>query len=165
MKWKDSLSKWSSAIVKPDEYKKIISSAIDSEIEAYTFYKSVSERVKDKALKTLFLDIAGEETKHREFLQNFMAKEMKVMHFDTAKDYKVTDSLKTPKLSADMKPLEGLVIAIKKELEAMMMYNQLANASTDASQKKLFMDLVAMERSHKSRLEDIYTNMAFPEVW
>ena len=87
------------------------------------------------------------------------------MHFDTAKDYRVTDSIKTPKLSPDMKPLEGLVLAIKKELESMMMYTQLANASTDAGQKKLFMDLVSMERSHKSRLEDIYTNMAFPEAW
>ena len=94
-----------------------------------------------------------------------MAKDLKVMHFDTAKDYKVTDSLKTPKLSPDMKPLEGLVLAIKKELESMLMYSQLANASTDAAQKKLFTELVAMERSHKARLEDIYTNQAFPEVW
>ena len=148
-----------------EEYRKIISNAIDSEIEANKFYTDVSGKVKDKALKTLFLDIAAEELKHRDFLKNFMAKDLKVMHFDTVKDYKVTDSLKTPKLSSDMKPLEGLVLAIKKELESMMMYSQLANASTDAGQKKLFMDLVAMERSHKSRLEDIYTNMAFPESW
>ena len=47
----------------------------------------------------------------------------------------------------------------------MSMYTQLANASTDASQKKLFADLASMERGHKARLEDIYTNMAFPEVW
>jgi rubrerythrin len=47
----------------------------------------------------------------------------------------------------------------------MSMYTQLAHASTDASQKKLFTDLAAMERGHKARLEDIYTNMAFPEVW
>lgn len=148
-----------------DEYKKIISSAIDSEIDANKFYLSVSEKVKDKALKTVFLDIAGEEIKHRDFLKNLLAKDLKVMHFDTAKDYKVTDSLKTPKLSPEMKPIEGLVLAIKKELESMMMYSQLANASTDAAQKKLFMELVAMERSHKGRLEDIYTNQAFPEVW
>ncbi len=94
-----------------------------------------------------------------------MAKGEKSMHFDTAKDYRVTDALPTPKLSPGMKPLEGLVLAIKKELESMMMYNQLANASTDKEQKDLFMNLVAMERSHKMRLEDIYTNQAFPEVW
>ena len=60
-----------------EEYRKIISNAIDSEIEANKFYLSVSEKVKDKALKTLFLDIAGEEIKHRDFLKNFMAKDSK----------------------------------------------------------------------------------------
>ena len=107
--------------MKQEEYRKILSDAIESEIEANKFYLSVSEKVKDKALKTLFLDIAGEEIKHRDFLKNFMAKDLKAMHFDTAKDYRVTDSLRTPRLTPDMKPLEGLVLAIKKELESMMM--------------------------------------------
>jgi rubrerythrin len=87
------------------------------------------------------------------------------MHFDTKKDYKVGDSLKTPALTPDLKPLDGLVLAIKKELEAMQMYTQLAGASTDPAQKKIFTELAGMERGHKARLEDIYTNMAFPEVW
>jgi rubrerythrin len=64
-----------------------------------------------------------------------------------------------------MKPIEGLVIAIKKELEAMQMYTQLANISSDEAQKNVFVELASMERGHKNRLEDIYTNMAFPEAW
>jgi len=151
--------------MKQEQYQKIIKDAIQSEIEANTFYMSVSKRVKDSNLKTLFVDIAGEEIKHREFLEGFMAKGLKSMNFDTAKDYGVTDMLATPALSPEMKPLDGLVLAIKKELEAMLMYNQLANASRENDQKILFLGLVAMERSHKSRLEDIYTNMAFPEAW
>ena len=87
------------------------------------------------------------------------------MHFSESKDYKIVDSLPTPPLTVDLKPIEGLVIAIKNELEAMQMYTQLANASTDAVQKNIFLELASMERGHKSRLEDIYTNMAFPEVW
>jgi rubrerythrin len=58
-----------------------------------------------------------------------------------------------------------LVIAIKKELEAMQMYTQLAKASADTAQKNIFLELASMERGHKSKLEDLYTNMAFPEVW
>jgi len=148
-----------------EEFKKIISMAINREVEAYSFYKGVSDKVKDPALKKLFGELAGDETKHREFLQNLLAKDIKAVHIDAKKDFKVGDSLKTPALTPDMKPLEGLVIAIKKELEAMSMYTQLANASADAPTKKLFTDLASMERGHKARLEDIYTNMAFPEVW
>ena len=87
------------------------------------------------------------------------------MKFDAKKDYKVGDALPTPLLTITMKPLEGLVVAIKKELEAMQMYTQLAQASTDTEQQLLFSQLANMERGHKTRLEDIYTNMAFPEAW
>jgi rubrerythrin len=47
----------------------------------------------------------------------------------------------------------------------MQMYTQLANVSADEAQKKIFLELATMERGHKSKLEDIYTNMAFSEVW
>ncbi len=53
----------------------------------------------------------------------------------------------------------------KKELEAMQLYTQLATRSADPEQKRVFTELASMERGHKARLEDIYTNMAFPEVW
>ena len=136
--------------MKADDAKKIIATAIDREIEAYTFYRGIADKVKDKALKDLFAELAGEEKKHREFLQGMLTKDVSKMKFDPSHDYKVADALPAPALSVSMKPIEGIVVAIKKELEAMQMYSQLAN----------------MERSHKARLEDIYTNMAFPEnVW
>ena len=147
------------------EAKKIISLAIDREVEAYTFYKSVADRARDEALKTVFADLAGEEKKHREFLQTFLSKDAKQMKFAAQADYKTYDGLQTPALTVDLKPLDGLVIAIKKELEAMQMYTQLANASADTETQFLFSQLANMEKTHKARLEDIYTNMAFPEVW
>jgi rubrerythrin len=149
----------------PEEYKKIISLAIDREVEAYTFYSSVSGKVKDKNLKTLFLELAGEETQHREYLQGLLSKGVKAMKFSATKDYKVGDSIKTPPLTPDMKPVDGLVVAIKKELEAMQMYHALAKNSDDAEMVKTFTELENMERGHKTRLEDIYVNMAFAEAW
>jgi rubrerythrin len=151
--------------MKADAAKKIISTAIDREVEAYTFYRTVSEKVKDPALKKLFTELAGEEKQHREFLQGMLTKEVTKMRFDAKQDYKVVNAMPSPPLTADLKPLDGLVLAIKKELEAMQMYTQLANLSTDTEQKFLFSQLANMESGHKARLEDLYTNMAFPEVW
>ncbi|MDD1684752.1 MAG: ferritin family protein [Methanoregula sp.] len=151
--------------MKAEDAKKIISTAIDREVEAYTFYRSVSDKVKDKALKSLFAELAGEEKKHREFLQGMLTKDVSKMKFDASHDYKVADALPSPALSMDMKPIEGIVVAIKKELEAMQMYSQLAKLATDNETQLLFSQLANMERGHKARLEDIYTNMAFPEVW
>jgi rubrerythrin len=149
----------------PEEYRRIISMAIDREVEAYSFYNSVAEKVKDANLKSLFRELAGEETSHREFLQKLLTKDVASLGFSATKDYKVGDSIPTPPLTPDMKPVDGLVVAIKKELEAMQMYTALANVSESAEQKKLFTDLATMERGHKTRLEDIYVNTAFAEVW
>jgi rubrerythrin len=149
----------------PEQYRAIISKAIEREVESYTYYRTTSEKVKDAYLKKIFADLAGDETKHREFLQGVLAKEPKQLKISATKDYKVADTVKAPTLSADLKPIDGIVLAIKKELEAMQMYTQLAEAQTDAEQRNLFTDLAAMERGHKARLEDIYTNMAFPESW
>jgi rubrerythrin len=151
--------------MKAEDAKKIISTAIDREVEAYTFYRTIADKVKDKVLKDLFAELAGEEKKHREFLQAFLTKDAKQMKFAAGHDYKVGDALPSPPLTADLKPLDGLVLAIKKELEAMQMYTQLAKAAADTETQLLFSQLANMERGHKARLEDIYTNMAFPETW
>ena len=151
--------------MKPLDFEKIITSAIDAEVESYTFYKSVADRAKDKSLKTIFLDLAEDEKGHREYLQRVLTRGLKEMHFIDAPDYKVTDAFDEPELSVDMKPLDGLLLAIKKELQAAQMYTRLARASADAEQKMVFEQLANMEKGHKARLEDIYTNMAYPEVW
>ena len=88
------------------------------------------------------------------------------MQFDAKKDYKVVNEMPSPPLTADLKPLDGLVIAIKKELEAMQMYTQSAKLSSGTEQQLLFSQLANMESGHKARLEDLYIEMAFPEnVW
>ncbi|HLZ18127.1 MAG TPA: ferritin family protein [Smithellaceae bacterium] len=148
-----------------DEYKNIIANAIHAEAEAFDFYSAVSEKARDAAIKRLFKDLAEEEAKHKRTLEGFIKRDPGKMHFSESADYKIGDSLPTPALTLDLKPVDGIVIAIKKELEAMQMYTQLANASADEEQKNVFLELAAMERGHKSRLEDIYTNVAFPEVW
>ncbi len=151
--------------MKTDDAKKIISTAIDREVEAFTLYRTISGKVKDPALKKLFTELAGEEKQHREFLQGMLTKDVTKMHFDEKKDYKIVNAMPSPPLTADMKPLDGIIVSIKKELEAMQMYTQLANLSTDTEQKLLFSQLANMESGHKARLEDLYTEMAFPEVW
>jgi rubrerythrin len=149
----------------PEEARKIITGAIDDEVEAYTYYKNVEGKVKDLALKKLFEELADEETQHRELLETFLTKDPADFRWKASKDYKVADTLETPKLTEDLTPKDGIVIAIKKEQLAMDMYNELATLSPDAEQEQLFTQLANMEESHKARLEDLYTEVAFPEVW
>jgi rubrerythrin len=151
--------------MKPENFKQIISFAIEGEIEAYTYYRTVAEKVNDPALKKIFSELAGEEATHRAFLQGIMTKGPESLLVDESHDYKIADTLESPPLSLNLKPIEGITLAIRKELDAMQMYTQLALVARDAEEKKMFQELAKMEKGHKARLEDIYTNMAFPEVW
>jgi rubrerythrin len=151
--------------MKMEEYRKIIANAIAKEVESYVFYRGVQEKAKDAAVKKLFKELAEQETGHREFLEGLLVKPAGSLHFDQNKDFKVSKTIEKPPVTIDMKPVDGIALAIKKEEEAMDMYTQLSGLSTDSEQKKLFSDLSKMELSHKTRLEDIYTNMAFPESW
>lgn len=147
------------------EFKKIIANAIKAEVAANKFYSGVAKKAKDANLKKLFKELADEEAQHRLTLKGYAARGAEKFTFTESADYKVADEFPTPPLTADLKPVDGLVIAIKNELAAMQMYTQLAKASADKAQKKVFQELASMERGHKKKLEDLYTNMAFPEVW
>jgi rubrerythrin len=151
--------------MKTEEFKQILLNAIDKEVESYTFYTATAGRVKDSALKTLFTELAEQETMHRKTLQEYLTGAKKALKFDETNDYKLSETIESPALTTEMKPLDGLKLAIKKEEEAKLMYEKLASASTDADQKKVFEELSKMELGHKARLEDIYTNTAFAESW
>jgi len=102
--------------MKTDDAKKIISTVIDREFETCTFYRTIADTVNDKNLKDLFAEPAGEEKKHREFLLVFLTKDVKPITFAAGHDYTVGDGLPSPKLTTDLKPLDGMILAIRKEL-------------------------------------------------
>jgi rubrerythrin len=150
--------------MKTSEFKKIIKFAISNEIEAYEFYKGVSDKSQDTNLKRTFAELADEEAKHRKFLEGLTSGKTQ-MHFEEAKDYKVSQTIEKPKLSLGMKPVDAIALAVKNEEEAMDLYTKMADCSTGAEQKKMFQSLANMEQGHKVKLEETFTNMAFPEAW
>ncbi len=147
-------------------YKKILKMAVDNEVEAYEFYRDAAAKMKDPAMKKTFEELADEESGHKVLLEGYLSNEMKDMKFNEEKDYKVAETVEAPQtLSADMAFKDAVALAMKKEQEAMEMYQNFADASEGVKQKETFLELAKMEKGHKVRLEDIYTNVAFIEVW
>jgi rubrerythrin len=151
--------------MRPENFRSIIVGAVDAEIEACEYYSGVAEKVQDAALKRIFSELATEEKGHRAFLQTILNRDIQDFSVSDSEDYKLADTLEVPPLTLEMKPTDGIALAIRKELDAMQMYTQLARVSSDPGVKQTFLELAKMEKSHKTRLEDIYTSMAFPEVW
>ncbi len=148
-----------------DTFKSIMQMAINNEIEARDFYQGVLDKVVDASLKDVFSDLAKAEQGHKELLEGFLNNADLPLKFKDSADYKVAGTIERPALSVGMKPVDGIALAIKKEEDAMLAYQQLADNTDDQELKGLFAELSRMELGHKTRLEDLYSNMAFPEVW
>ena len=147
-------------------YKEILKMAVGNEVEAFEFYRDAAAKMKDPAMKKTFQELADEESGHKVLLEGYLSNEMKGMKFSDEKDYKVAETVEAPQvLSTDMAFKDAIALAMKKEQEAMEMYQQFACASEEGKQKETFLELAKMELGHKARLEDIYTNVAFVEVW
>ncbi len=146
-------------------YKDILAMAVENEVEAHEFYKAAAEKIQDKNLKKTFEDLAEEETKHKVLLQGYLENDMKTMKFKENKDFQLSETVEEKTLTTDMSFKDAIALAMKKEEEAMNMYRQFAEASEDDKQRETFEELVKMEQQHKTRLEDIYSNAAFAEVW
>lgn len=151
--------------MRSDEFKEIIDFAIENEIEAYEFYKDAAEKIKNQQLKEVFKDLAKEELEHKKFLQDFLDKGVNEIKLDAGTDYKIAETIDKPVLSIDMDFSDAIALAIKNEEEAMDMYSNLAKACLDEEEKELFLDLVEMERMHKTRLEKIFLETGYAEVW
>ena len=151
--------------MKNEQLKDIISFAVENEIDAYKFYKNASEKIKDNTLKETFKDLADEELKHKKFLEDFLSSDVNTIELNDFSDYKIAETVDKPALTIDMDFSEAIALAMKKEEEAMDMYKNLADVCKNNEQKELFLGLMKMEQMHKSRLEDIYVNVAYTEVW
>ena len=148
------------------EFEEIFSAAIQREIEAHEFYRDVSERVENDDVKEVFTKLAKEEMGHKELLERFRFDPTMIMKIKAPPaDYKVAEATELPKLSIDMKPADAVALAMKKEQQAVEFYRGLGARATDKGTKDIFENLANIELGHKHRLENVFVEIGYPEVF
>jgi len=148
------------------DIEQIFATAIEREIEAYEFYRKVSERTDNDTVKTIFHQLARDEQGHRDLLEEFKHNPTRMMKIQApAADYKVAEATEMPKLSIEMKPADAIALAMKKEQQAVQFYRGLAANASDAGTQAIFENLANMELGHKHRLENVFVEIGYPEVF
>lgn len=149
------------------ELNRLFSIATQREVESYEFYMQVAARVDNVGVRDVFKQLAQEELGHRELLEKFKSDPMLVMKFNAAPliDYKIGETTDEPKLSVNMKPADAIALAIKKEQTAVDFYQNMAIGTNDAAMKKIFENLSRMELGHKVKLENVFVEIGYPEVF
>ncbi|KPL05504.1 MAG: hypothetical protein AMJ73_00475 [candidate division Zixibacteria bacterium SM1_73] len=138
------------------DFKEVITFAIRKEAEAYNLYKTYSQLTKTPGLKTMFEELAQEEKRHREILEEIDRKDVSEYKLEKIPDLKIGDFVEEQEFSPDMDYASALRFAIKREEYSLKLYNHMAEGTDDPQLKKLFSALAQEEAKHKLRLETEY---------
>jgi rubrerythrin len=138
----------------------IIAFAMEREKEAADFYREASQKEMFSGSRDMLLEFAAQEDKHYNMLQAFMNntldKSLKSYKLKWIPDIKRSDYVDAVEYTPGMAYKDMLMLAMKREENALKLYNELlAKAENDAAQK-LFKVLCQEEAKHKLSLETLY---------
>lgn len=144
----------------------IVDTAIQREKEAYVFYMDIHGQVKEDSVKDTLIFIAGEEKKHREFLEKYRDGKWGAasLRMNEVIDYHIAEYLAEPKLEEDMGREQVYLIAAHRELRSYKFYTDLANLHTDGELNEMLLKIASEELKHKEKMEYLYANTAFPQT-
>lgn len=149
--------------MKLSNFEDAINFAIKREEEAIRGYGNLIDLAKNPGVKKLLQELQEEERNHKKLLQNITKEKIESLSITDVIDLKISDYLVEEPPSEDMNFQDLLILAAKKEQQAVELYSNLANKSKEGDLKKLFEFLVEQEKSHKLKLETEYDSHVLEE--
>ncbi|MFA4902724.1 MAG: ferritin family protein [Desulfobaccales bacterium] len=146
------------------EMEAIIKSAITQEEMSHDFYQRLAGLVSHQETKDILEFLAKDELEHKAFLLGcFTPQGCKLA--GAAQNVHLAEMLVAPTISDDMTPKEALVIAMKREEGSYRFYQTLAGLQPPGEIQAFLEKMASVELKHKEKVEYLYDNAAFPEVW
>jgi rubrerythrin len=146
------------------EMEAIIKSAITQEELSHDFYQRLAGVVTHPETKEILAYLAKDELEHKAFLMScFTPQGCKLA--GEAQNVHLAEMLEAPAISDDLSPKEALVIAMKREEGSYRFYQTLAGLQPPGEVQEFLNKMAKVELKHKEKVEYLYDNAAFPEVW
>ncbi len=143
------------------DVKEVIKQAAQQEDKAYKFYMDALKFVKDAAAQLWLKELAGEEIKHKEMLQNFDASKVKKFKPEKIQDLHITEYLVDKDISEVKDFQDVLIVAMKKEQKSYNFYVGMAKSTDNPEMKNLCKILAQEELKHKHKLELYYDDNVY----
>ncbi|CAG0939286.1 bacterioferritin [Candidatus Brocadiaceae bacterium] len=143
------------------DVKEVIKQAAQQEDKAYKFYMDALKFVKDAAAQLWLKELAGEEIKHKEMLQNFDASKIKKFKPEKIQDLHITEYLVDKDISEVKDFQDVLIVAMKKEQKSYNFYVSMAKSTDSPEMKNLCKILAQEELKHKHKLELYYDDNVY----
>ncbi|NQU44048.1 ferritin family protein [bacterium] len=135
----------------------ILDFAIREEEQAAAFYRELAARMDRSAMKKVFEDFAKEEDGHKSKLLAVKQGGSVISSKERVLDLKIAEYLlKVDPFHSEMDYQQALVVAMKKEKAAYLLYHNLSQATSDEALRDIFLSLANEEAKHKLRFEIEY---------
>lgn len=142
----------------------VIKGAIAQEEVSHDFYRRLADVVQQADTKETFQYLAKEELEHKHFLESCITpKGCKLV--GEPQDVHLAEMFEAPAIQKGMTPKEALVVAMKQEEAAHRFYQSLAAMQPPGEIRDFLEKMARVELGHKEKVEYLYDNTAFPEVW
>jgi rubrerythrin len=144
----------------------ILEMAIQKEIESRRFYSELSRKVTDDAAKGVLRQLSQQEQRHQKVLEQYRPGDLKSGTLNEAHtiDYKIAERFDQPRISPDMELKDVFLAAANREKHSHELYLALAELHPAGQARELLEELASQELEHKHKMEDLYTQVAFPQT-
>jgi rubrerythrin len=146
-----------------DMYKRALTIAIEKEQDSYKFYEKAMNTVQNPGIKGFFKWLMEEEIRHEDILTNFRDKvlvEEELQSQDLAikgiNDLGIGKYLVPEDIDEDSGYQDALILAMKREEKAVLLFTDLEAATPHTQLKELLGKLKEEEVRHLKRLEQKY---------
>ena len=148
------------------EIMNMLAMALKKEENSYNFYTKAIDLAALSNIKDLFKEMAAEEQKHKDVILGYI-EELKARgkEWNPTEDLCETEEVGYSKylvkteLSEDTTLQEALIIALKREERAYVLFENFYTISKDEGLKNLFKRLMDDELNHLKRLEMTYDEL------
>ncbi len=138
--------------------------AISEEVRAAEFYRGLAKRMERPWMARTFDDFAAEEMRHKAILEDLKkGGELKPLD-EKIPDLKILETIQADETpSPDMSYKDALIVAMKAEKEAYLLYSSLADLTEDGRIRDIMLRLAQEEAKHKLKFETEYDDVILQE--
>ncbi len=137
-----------------EKYVKSLDIAIGKEQAAHAFYEKARKNSLNPGIRDLFGELMEEEIRHERMLIDYRHKITTEEHVKPSEvDIQIPGDLDAPKTS-----LYPLIIAMKREENAVIFFNDLSETTQDAGLKALYVKLRKEEIKHLERIRKMFND-------
>ena len=142
----------------------ILERAIANEEAAAAFYRRAAQGVSNPDTRKVLESLMRDEEEHKRIIEEFRSG-ARPLPEGTAQSATLVEAFGTPPFGTGISAADAFLLAANKERLAMEFYANWANLYPKGEQRQLLLHLSEVERNHKARVEAMFTNATFPEVW